>query len=34
LVEEQGLRIKALEVDLERQQHHSDDRDDKLRELI
>jgi predicted SprT family Zn-dependent metalloprotease len=34
LVEEQGRRIEALEVDLERQQRRSDDHDDKLRELI
>jgi hypothetical protein len=34
LVEEQGRCIKALEADLERQQRRSDDRDNKLRELI
>jgi predicted SprT family Zn-dependent metalloprotease len=34
LVEEQGQRIEALEADLERQQRRSDDRDDKLQELI
>jgi predicted SprT family Zn-dependent metalloprotease len=34
LVEEQGRCIEALEADLERQQRRSDDRDDKLRELI
>jgi hypothetical protein len=34
LVEEQGRRIEALEADLERQQRHSDDHDNKLWELI
>jgi hypothetical protein len=34
LVEAQGRRIEALEADLERLQCHSDDRDDKLRDLI
>jgi redox-regulated HSP33 family molecular chaperone len=34
LVEEQGRHIETLEADLERLQHHSNDRDDKLRNLI
>jgi hypothetical protein len=33
LVEEQGKCIETLEANLERLQHHSDDRDDKLRNL-
>jgi site-specific recombinase len=34
LVEAQGQCIKALEADLERQQRHHDDCDNKLQELI
>jgi hypothetical protein len=34
LVEAQGRCIKVLEADLERHQRHSDDCDDKLRDLI
>jgi hypothetical protein len=34
LVKEQGKCIETLEADLERLQHHSDDRDDKLRNLV
>jgi hypothetical protein len=33
-VEEQGRHIEALEVDLERQWHRSDDSNDRLRALI
>jgi hypothetical protein len=34
LVEEQGRHIEVLEADLERLQCHSDDHDDKLRDLV
>jgi hypothetical protein len=34
LVKAQGHHIEALEADLERLQHHSNDCDDKLRDLI
>jgi septal ring factor EnvC (AmiA/AmiB activator) len=34
LIEAQGQCIEALEADLERLQHHGDDRDNKLRDFI